>query len=156
MIRFKSLLLSLNIKPLLNLNKMKKIILVSLVAMLAISGTLFAQSNKKSVEVLYFKANLACCKARACDALEGNIKAVIEKTYTDGKVNFKTVKIADEANKTLVDQYKAQSQTVVIVSKNRKKVITSDVSEMVSAYALSNDKDKFETAFTAKINESLK
>ena len=92
---------------------MKRIILISLLAMLAISGNLFAQSNKKSVEVLYFKANLACCKAKACNALEGNIKSIIDKNYPNGNVNFKVVKLADEANKELVDKYKAQSQTVV-------------------------------------------
>ena len=135
---------------------MKKIILISLVTMLAISGTIFAQSNKKSVEVIYFKADLACCKARACNALEGNVKSVIGKAYPQGNVNFKVVKLADEANKELVDKYKAQSQTVVIVSKKKKKGVSVDVSDLVNTYAKDNDQAKFEMAFTAKINESLK
>ena len=135
---------------------MKKIILISLVALLAISGTLFAQSNKKSVEVLYFKANLACCKAKACNALEGNIKSIIDKNYPNGNVNFKVVKLADEANKEMVDKYKAQSQTVVIVSKKKKKEVSVDVSDLVNTYAKDNDQAKFEMALTAQINENLK
>ena len=135
---------------------MKKIILISLVVMLAVSGTLFAQSNKKSVEVIYFKANLACCKATACNALEGNVKSVIGKFYPQGNVNFTVVKLADEANKELVDKYKAQSQTVVIVSNKKKKEVSVDVSDLVSTYAKDNDQAKFETALTAKINECLK
>lgn len=135
---------------------MRKTILISLVAILAITGTLFAQSNKKSADVLYFKANLCPCKAKSCNALEGNVKSIIEKTYPKGNVNFKVVKLADEANKELVDKYKAQSQTVVIVSKKKKKEVSVDVSDLVSTYAKDNDQAKFETAFTAKINESLK
>ena len=135
---------------------MKKIILISLLAMLSVSGTLFAQSNKKSVDVIYFKANLACCKATACNALEGNIKSVIGKVYPQGNVNFKVVKLADEASKKLIDKYKAQSQTVVIVSRKKKKEVSVDVSDLVSIYAKDNDQAKFEMAFTEKINESLK
>jgi len=146
----------MNIKPILKLQKMRKTILISLVAILAITGTLFAQSNKKSADVLYFKANLCPCKAKSCNALEGNVKSIIEKTYPKGNVNFKVVKLADEANKELVDKYKAQSQTVVIVSKKKKKEVSVDVSDLVSTYAKDNDQAKFETAFTAKINESLK
>ena len=58
---------------------MKKLVLFLLVASMAISGTLFGQSNKRNVEVLYFKANLACCKATACNVLEGNIRSIIER-----------------------------------------------------------------------------
>lgn len=135
---------------------MKKFSLIILVAVLSVSGTLFAQSNKKSVEVLYFKANLACCKARACNALEGNIKAIIEKDFPDGNVTLVEVKLADDANKELIEKYKAQSQTVVIVRKKKKKEISVDVSDLVSAFARDNDQAKFETAFTAKVNETLK
>ena len=146
----------MNIKTNSKSSKMKKIILISLVAMLAISGTLFAQSNKKSADVLYFKANLCPCKAKSCNALEGNIKSVIEKDFPKGNVNFKVVKLADEANKELVDKYNALSQTVVIVSKKKKKEVSVDVSDLVNTYAKDNDQAKFETAFTSKINESLK
>jgi len=146
----------MNIKTNSKSSKMKKIILISLVAMLAISGTLFAQSNKKSADVLYSKANLCPCKAKSCNALEGNIKSVIEKDFPKGNVNFKVVKLADEANKELVDKYNALSQTVVIVSKKKKKEVSVDVSDLVNTYAKDNDQAKFETAFTSKINESLK
>ncbi|MCX6272570.1 MAG: hypothetical protein NTU44_15395 [Bacteroidetes bacterium] len=134
---------------------MKKTILFFLAALLTISGVAFGQSNKKSVEVLYFKANLACCKAKACNALEGDIKAIIEKNFPKGNVIFKVVKLADDSNKVLVEKYKAQSQTVVLICKKKKKEVSIDVTDMVSNYNKSRDKDKFEKEFLARINENL-
>jgi hypothetical protein len=105
---------------------MKKIILLFAVIML--SGMMVsAQSNKGTVEVLYFKANLACCKARACNALEGDIQAIITKNFTDGSVVFRQIKLADTTNKALIDKYNAKSQTVVIVKGKKKKEIRKDV-----------------------------
>jgi disulfide oxidoreductase YuzD len=64
--------------------------------------TTFAIANAQKAEFLYFKADLACCKAKSCNALEGDLKALIEKNYPNGEVIFKTIKISDEANKDIV------------------------------------------------------
>ena len=136
---------------------MKKSILIIMVALLAISaGATFAQSNKKSTEVLYFKANLCKCKAGACNALQADVDSVIIKYFQNENIEFKVIKLADEANKDLVAKYNAKSQTVVIVTTKRKKENVIDVSDIVSNYSRSKDKVKFENEMKDKINEILK
>lgn len=126
--------------------------LLTLAALMLIG---FASVAQKA-EVLYFKAELACCKAKACNALEGDVKALVEKNFTSEKVTFLEVKLADESNKELVDKYNAKSQTVVIVSKKRKKETSIDVSDIIRNYSRSQNKEDFEKELIAKINESLK
>lgn len=115
-----------------------------------------AQSGNAKVEVLYFKANLACCKARTCNAIEADIKSIVESKYNDGKVVFKQVKLADSLNAPLVSKYKAQSQTVIIRKTKSKKDVYFDASDMVKQYYIDLKKDVFEQQFLAKINEMLK
>jgi uncharacterized protein YqkB len=136
---------------------MKKYILFIMVGLLAIStGATFGQSNKKSTEVLYFKANLCKCKAGACNALQADVDSVIVKYFQNENIEFKVIKLADEANKDLVAKYNAKSQTVVIVSKKKKKENSIDVSDIVANYSRTKDKAKFEDEMKTKINEILK
>jgi len=130
---------------------MKKQIVILIIALLA-GTSVFAQSNKKSIEVLYFKANLACCKAKACNALEADIQALIQKNFSDGSVVFKEMKLADDSNKVCVEKFKAQSQTVVLVKKKGKKELNNDVSDIVKQYLLDKNMEQFETAFVQEIN----
>jgi hypothetical protein len=134
---------------------MRKTIFMFSVMLLSIT-MLFAQSGKNKIEVLYFKANLACCKARACSTLEGDIQAVITKNFADSSVVFREIKLADEANKTIITKYNAQSQTVVIVKKKKKKEISIDVSDIVKTYVQNQNKETLEQALLAKINEIKK
>lgn len=130
---------------------MKKISL--LVLALIISVGAMAQKPAKGVEVLYFKAELACCQARACNNLENITKTIIEKNFKSNKVTFKTIKLADQGNKSLVDLYKAKSQTVVLVNARKKK--TLDVSDIVRKFARHNDQTTFEEELVAKIKGIL-
>ena len=101
---------------------MKKSVLLFLVSLLTISaGTVLAQANKKSTEVLYFKANLCKCKQGACNALQADVDSVVIKYFQGENIQFKVIKLADVANKDLVAKYNAKSQTVVIVSRKKKK-----------------------------------
>lgn len=134
---------------------MKKTILFIMAAFLTLSIAAFGQSGKKSVEVLYFKANLACCKARACDALQADVDSVLIKYFPDKKIDFKVIRLAEEANKDLVATYNAKSQTVVIVKRKGKKETATDVSSIVQEYAKTYDKEKFENEMKEKISVSL-
>jgi len=134
---------------------MKKTIFLLTIAIFS-GMMLFAQSKKSSIEVLYFKANLACCKAKACNVLESDIQNIITKNYPDGSVKFTEVKLVDVANKDLIDKYNAKSQTVIIVKKTKKKETFVDVSDLVQKYVQSQDKTTFEKDFIAKINEKPK
>jgi hypothetical protein len=113
---------------------------------------LYAQKN--SVQVLYFKAQLACCKAAACNNLEADVKGVVDKNFKGKKVIFKQVALADEANKALVEKCNAKAQTVVLLVTDKKKKETSvDVSDIVRKYA--GNKEALEKELTNKINEVL-
>lgn len=134
---------------------MKKIAVLFSIIMLS-SMMIFAQSGKGKIEVLYFKANLACCKARACNALETDIQSVLQKSFADSSVVLREIKLADEANKALVEKYKAQSQTVIIIKTTKKKETSIDVSDIVKAYVQNQNKETFEQSLLAKINEIKK
>jgi len=134
---------------------MKKTIL--LFALIIFSGLILnAQTSKNKIEVLYFKANLACCKARSCNALESDIQKIITENYPDSSVVLKEVKIADSINAPLIEKYKAQSQTVVIVKKTKKKEFSSDVTEIVKGYVLNQDKEALKKELITKIGEIKK
>jgi DNA-binding protein YbaB len=110
----------------------------------------------QKAEVLYFKANLACCQARSCDAIESDVKAAVEKSFTNGEVLFKVLKLADAANKELVEKYHAKSQTVVVVATKKKKVTSVDISDIVRDYSRNRNKDLLEQNLIAKVNECMK
>lgn len=131
---------------------MKKLII--LLAMSIVTIGLYAKKN--TVEILYFKAQLSCCKAAACNNLENEIKTIIEKNFAKKAVTFKQVPLAEQANKALVEKYNAKSQTVVLVRTKRKKQTSVDVSNIVRKYARTNDKTAFEKELSDKINENLK
>lgn len=135
---------------------MKKTILMLFLALFTVTGTTIAQQKKSGAEVLYFKANLACCKGRACNALEAKVKEIIEKNWADGSVKFRQVKLTDTTNNELIKRYNAQSQTLVIVITKKKKETSTDVSAILRLYASNNDAVQFEKELTEKIREAIK
>ena len=130
---------------------MKKLLVISVTILMTL--TVLAASPKKGVEVLYFKAQLSCCQARACNTLENDIKTLIAANFDTSKVTFTEVLLADAKNKALVEQYKAKSQTVVVVNAKKKK--TMDVSDLVRTYLRNGHKATFEKELIQKI-KSLK
>ena len=126
---------------------MKKLLLISVTILMTL--TLLAASPKKGVEVLYFKAQLSCCQARACNTLENDIKTLIAANFDASKVTFTEILLTDEKNKALIEQYKAKSQTVVVVNAKKKK--TMDVSDLVRTYLRNGDKATFEKELIQKI-----
>lgn len=122
------------------------------VTILALTSTI-AMAQK--VELLYFKANLACCAAKSCATLEKDIKAIVDKNFTSKEVMFKTVKIEDEANKAIVEKHKAKSQTVVMVSKKKKKEQIADLSDIIRKYQRNGNKEEFEKELVARIKAVL-
>lgn len=126
---------------------MKKLLVISVTILMTL--TVLATSPKKGIEVLYFKAQLSCCQARACNTLENDIKTLIAANFDTSKVTFTEVLLADAKNKALVEQYKAKSQTVVVVNAKKKK--TMDVSDLVRTYLRNGDKATFEKELIQKI-----
>jgi hypothetical protein len=134
---------------------MKKILFILLLAIIAGTATTFAQQKKGGIEVLYFKANLACCKARACNTLESQVKGIIEKNWADGSVTFRQVKLSDTLNNELIKKYNAQSQTLVIVKTKKKKATSVDASSILQEFARNNDAAAFEKNLIGKVNEVI-
>jgi len=121
----------------------------------AFLGSIFVTAQK--AEVLYFKADLPCCQARACDNIEAGIKNTIESYYKDGSVIFKTIKISDPANKELIEKFNARSQTAVVVCSAKKgKETVKDISDIVRSFARTYDTAGLEKDMVAVINEGIK
>lgn len=121
--------------------------LLTIILLVFISIAAFGQK----AEVLYFKANLPCCPARACNQLETDIKEIIENNFSNDKVVFKTIKIADKKNSEITNKYNAKSQTVVIISGDK----AIDVSDIVKTYSRRKNKEEFKSQLIAQINKSL-
>lgn len=130
---------------------MKRTIIFIFAILLTVAG--FSQ---KSAVVMYFKADLACCKARACATLENEIKTIVEKNFTEGNVVFREIKLSDPENAELVNKYNAQSQTVIIVVKKKKKFTSVDATSLVKEYVATQDKTVFEAAFVKLIQDNMK
>ena len=121
-----------------------------LILLVVVFAGLTATAQK--IEVLYFKADLACCRARACDNLEKDIQSMIEGAYKSGAVKFSAVRISDEANNALVEKYKAGSQTVVVVTTHRRTETITDISDIVRAYSRNRNKATFENELLARLS----
>ena len=67
-------------------------------------------------------------------------------------IQFKVIKLADEANNDLIAKYNAKSQTVVIAINNNKKENSIYVSDIVTKYSRTKDKARFEDGMKTKIN----
>lgn len=126
-----------------------------LVLFTLLSASVFAQNKETKVEVLYFKAQLTCCQARACNALEVDVQKVIDNNFKNKNVSFKEIKLNDPANADLIKAYNAKSQTVVLISTKKGKTNSTDVSDIVSEYAKNNDFEAFQKKLTEKINQLL-
>ncbi len=128
---------------------MTKLLAIALM-MLVWGGSAFAQK----MEVLYFKADLACCRAKACDALESDLKSIMESNFNDDNIEFTTVKISDAANKALVEKYNAGSQTVIVLT--TQKGDETDITDVVRNYSRKRDKANFEKELLARLLENDK
>ncbi len=113
-------------------------------------------ASAQKAEVMYFKADLACCRAAACNSLESDVKAVIESNFKNGDIKFSSVKLSDETKKALIEKHNATSQTVVIVAKNSRDETVVDVSDIVRNYSRNRDKATFEKELLAKVAECTK
>lgn len=126
---------------------MKKIIFFAAILLLT-NFVLKAQTTK----VLYFKADLSCCMATACNTLQNDISTIISENF-DNSVSFELIKISEETNTDLVSKYSAKSQTVIIekYDKKGKFVEFIDISAEVKTFAYNKDKVAFTEILKTKI-----
>jgi len=125
-----------------------------MIVFVALMATVITFGQK--AEVLYFKANLACCQARACNELEKEVKDAIEAGFPGGDVLFRVIKLADKENAELVSKYNAKSQTLVVVAKPEKQPEKSeDISDLLRRFQRNRDKGNFEKEISTKIKELI-
>lgn len=134
---------------------MKQISFFMMVALIAISTAAFSQSKDKTVEVLYFKAKQCACKTRVCDALEGQIKTLIEKDFPGENIEFKRVWLNDKENATLIEKYNAKAQTVVMVNTKRNKELATDLTETIKNLGVKGKTETAEIELKTLIAENL-
>ncbi len=132
---------------------MKTLNVVMLIAFMAFASTGIAQQN--NTEVLFFKAELSCCKARACEQLEKDIKSIVEENFSDNELAFRSVKIADNENKALVDKYNAKNQSVVVVTGKGGEEEFTDISDLVARYQKNQNKETVKKEIVKKIKTIL-
>lgn len=119
---------------------------------LVITGLLFSgQLHSQNVEVLYFRADLGCCQARACQFFSGQVKEAVEQNYDNNKVAFRVVRISNPDNSDLVQEHNARSMSLVVVNTANGK--SEDVSEAMAEYRRNRDMDKLEEALINAINQ---
>lgn len=134
---------------------MKRIALLMMIALLAITTTSFSQSKNKSVEVLYFKAKQCACKTRACNALENKLKTIIEEDFPDKNIEFKQVWLNEKENEALIEKYHAKAQTVIMVKTKRKKEWITDLTEPVQNLTNMGKTETAKTELIKLIAENL-
>src|SRR6056297_1069326 len=132
---------------------MKKINVIMLIAFMAFASTSLAQQN--NAEVLFFKAELSCCKARACEQLEKDITSIVEEDFSDNELTLRSVKIADKENKALVGKYDAKSQSVVVVTDKSGEEKFIDISDLVARYQKNQNKESVKNEIVKKIKTIL-
>lgn len=127
---------------------MKKIILTLSLLMLT---TLFLKAQ--TTKVLYFKADLSCCMAKSCEALQYEISDIVKSNFGNS-VSFEVKKTSDPSNSELISKYNAKSQTVIIekYDKKGKLVESADISAEVKTFAYNKDKIAFTEILKNKIN----
>jgi hypothetical protein len=132
---------------------MKKLIF-SILAILFVGLTVNAQTT--TIKVLYFKAELSCCMAAACNTMQTDIANIVSEKFDDN-VQYELVSIANEANSQLVSKYNAISQTVVLEKyQNNVLVDFTDITRTVKQYAFDKNKEKFTEALQKEVDNLLK
>jgi hypothetical protein len=91
-----------------------------------------------------------------CNALEDQVKSVINKEFPDKNIEFKRVWLNEKENDALIQKYSAKPQTVVLVKIKKEKETVTDLTEIVKDFSSKQNKEKFETELKEKISASLK
>lgn len=90
-----------------------------------------------------------------CNALEDQVKSVIEKEFPDKGIEFKRVWLNEKENEALIQKYSAKQQTVVMVKKKKDKETVTDLTEIVHQYSLKKNQEEFEQQMKTTIAENL-
>ena len=117
---------------------MKKVVLISIVALAVVAFFAFKTNTKTvseevavsagdKVEVFYFHFSRRCV---TCIAVENKaqeaIVALYPEAYSKGKITFASVNLEDEKSKPIAERAKVTGQALVIISGEFKKDLTAE------------------------------
>jgi hypothetical protein len=138
--------------------KTKLLTSIALLALLLGPMVNYAQEKEAptAIKVIYFHGNVRCT---TCNNMEKYTRELLEEDYASelkkGKLAFEVYNFDDESNAALVEKYKIESSTLLIVkSKNGKDKVT-DLTEIGFTYAKYQE-EKFKESVANKLNEVLR
>lgn len=143
---------------------MKKIILMSLVALMCFVGTANAQTkkvvkkvqDKTVVEVLYFHSKQRC---PTCIAIGNNSKDVVAKDFANqvkaGQVKFKEIDISTSEGEKIGDKYHVTWSSLFVNQWKNGKEKRNDMTSFGFENARNNT-PAFRSGLKTKINQLLK
>jgi len=143
---------------------MKKLVLITLLALVCFSGTAFAQKGrtikkgnaKTMVEVLYFHSKQRC---PTCIAIGDNTKDVINKEFSKqakaGLVKFKEIDISTPDGEKLADKYHVTWSSLFVNQWKNGKEKRNDLTSFGFENARSNT-SAFRNGLKSKILQLLK
>ena len=110
------------------------------------------QINKEvKVGVYYFHAKRKCA---TCVAVGNGAKLVVEEKFADKNVKFYDISIEDEANKKIVDHFKATGSSLYILSNNKDKETIENFSSTAFNKAMLNP-NEYKEELANKIKSKL-
>lgn len=143
---------------------MKKLVLITLMALVCFSGTAFAQKGrvvrvaqaKTTVEVLYFHGKQRC---PTCIAIGDNSKSVVNTDFAgqqkSGQVKFKEVDISTPEGEKIADRYHVTWSSLYVNQWKNGKEKRNDMTRFGFENARSNTA-AFRSGLKNKINQLLK
>ncbi len=138
---------------------MKKISLVFIAILLSTLG--FTQdeevvSKKTHIDIYYFHRTDRC---ETCVSIEENTKNVLETNYAtevkEGTISFKSINFEAEADKEIIEKYKADGPSLFLTRMKKTKETTKNMTD----FALNNSRynpEKFKNGLRDKINGLLR
>lgn len=143
---------------------MKKLVLITLMALVCFLGTAFAQKGrvvcaaqaKTTVEVLYFHGKQRC---PTCIAIGDNSKSVVNTDFArqqkSGQVKFKEVDISTPEGEKIADRYHVTWSSLYVNQWKNGKEKRNDMTRFGFENARSNTA-AFRSGLKNKINQLLK
>ena len=107
------------------------------------------------IQVIYFHSTNRCA---TCNAVESNAKKLLNENFKtqieNGNINFSSLNIDEEKNKTITEKYLISTSTLLIINNNTKEEIVVDFTTDAFKYART-EPIKYTELLKEEINKQL-
>jgi hypothetical protein len=131
---------------------------IVLLTLLFVPPANFAQDKEapNAIKIIYFHGNNRCT---TCNNMEKYTRELLEEDYASelkkGKLVFEVYNFDVDSNAAVVDKYKIESSTLLIVKSKKGKEKVTDLTETGFTYAKYQE-EKFKESVANKLNEVLR